>query len=157
MNADEIVSKIRVARLLKQPWEPLVDQLKLEKLDQPDENGNYPMHEICAATFPLVEFAVERNASLNVLNPEGYAPLAISVARDDFENVKSLLNLGARLDIVDRLGNTPLLSAIIRGPKGYKIAEMLFVAGCDPDVKNVNGISAKSLAKEIDHPLAERM
>lgn len=157
MKAAEIVSKIRVARLLKKPWEPLIDDLRSEKMDLPDENGNYPIHEICAASFPLVEFAVARGANVNAINPEGYAPIAIAVARDSGGIIESLLENGARLDIVDPLGNTPLLSAIIRGPKGYEIAEMLFEAGCDPDVKNVNGISARSLAKEINHPLAQKL
>lgn len=128
-----------------------------EDFSLPHNSGNYPIHEICAAPYNLVDFAVKRGADVNVKNHEGYTALDISINRGSVENVEALIRNGACVETKDRYGNNPILSAVLRGPAGYLISEKLLAAGSNPDVQNMNGKSARSIAEEIDHPLLSKL
>lgn len=148
---------LRVSHVKGTPIEEVKSTLSRLSFSNPDEFGVYPIHTICSLQYDLIDFAIERGADVNVANPEGYTPLHIAISRGDLRNVTALLRNHADTEARDRHGNNALLSAVLRGPSGYKIAEDLLAAGANPDVQNINGKSARSIAEDINHPLLSRL
>ncbi len=61
----------------------------------------------------VIEYLLERNADVNTLNHLGESPLSIA-ARGPFPSVSLLLKHGAKLNVVDKRGYTPLQHAVLR-------------------------------------------
>ena len=154
MTADEITSLIRVGKIRKRPPLDIAAELAAEDFSKANEFGTFPIHSIAAACFPLIDFAAARGADVNVKNAEGYTALDIAVSRDDVTNVEALLRNGARVDTADRLGNNPLLSAVISCPFNSNIPALLLEAGADLDQPNINNATARKVILETKHPLA---
>lgn len=66
--------------------------------------------------------------------------------------VTLLLDRGARVDLADNSGLTPLLAACINGPPTTEIIELLLARGADPRVRMPNGDTALHTAASDDVP-----
>lgn len=157
MTPDMLVLSIGVYKVKKYDDKEVEKLLMNEDFSLPHRSGVYPIHEICAAPYNLVDFAIARGANVNVRDSEGYTPLDIAISRGDELNVDALIRNGADIEERDRYGNNPLLSAVLRGPAGYGMVEKLLKSGADPDVKNMNGKSARDIMQDIKHPLLSKL
>lgn len=83
------------------------------------------------------------------VKPTDGGPLVESVARGDVELTRSLLNLGADPNQINRLRRFPLGMACSRGHK--QIAEILLDHGADPTLIDVRGWSCVDWAKHGRH------
>ena len=61
----------------------------------------------------VIEYLLNHNADVNALNPLGESPLSIA-ARGQYISVQLLLQNGAKLNVVDNRGYTPLQHAVLR-------------------------------------------
>jgi len=157
VKTSQLCTHIAMAKLRNTTLAELKDMLKDEDFSQPSDFERYPIHEIAAIEWDMVDFAVERGADVNVKTDMGHTPLEIAIPRGNVDVVASLLRHGAKIDVVDRFGNSPLFSAILKGTKAYKIVDMLLDAGANPNLETKNGSTPKSLAIELNHPCAGRM
>ncbi|QQP40799.1 Uncharacterized protein FKW44_014967 [Caligus rogercresseyi] len=86
---------------------------------EPDEDGDVQLHLAIASGFVEVVYALIRMVPdpefLNIQNNHHYAPLHIAVLQNQPALVRRLVISGARLDVRDREGNTPLHLAARRG------------------------------------------
>lgn len=60
---------------------------------------------------------------------------------------KLLIRRGAKVNVRDTYGNTPLHYCGIV-PKTYSVAKILLQSGADPNIKNVRGKTPLDLARE---------
>ncbi|XP_040583218.1 NF-kappa-B inhibitor cactus [Lepeophtheirus salmonis] len=86
---------------------------------EPDEDGDVQLHLAIASGFVEVVYALIRmvpnSEFLNIQNNHHYAPLHIAVLQNQPNIVRRLVVSGARLDVRDKEGNTPLHLAARRG------------------------------------------
>ena len=93
----------------------------------------------------------------DTMNQDGHTPLRELARRGAAGAVVSLLlAAGARLDGVDRHGNTALMLAAIAGDLwgnagSMWLVQQLLVAGAAPDHQNHDGETALHFAAELDH------
>lgn len=157
MKSSEICTKIALSKDRGQIIDDLKEGLKGQDLSRPNENGTYPIHEMATADLDMIDFAIAQGADINAKSGQGYTPLEIAVARGHTAIVKACLKHGADTESRDRYGNTPLVSAVLAGKKAFEIVDLLLDAGADPDAVNKNGLSARILADEDNHPSFKSM
>ncbi len=145
MKPSQVMTHISMAEMRGTSLDDLKAMLANEDFSQGDEFGSFPIHDIATVKRDLVDFAVERGADVNIRNGEGYTPLHIAIAHVNEDVVSSLLRHGAQLDLSDRYGNIPLVSAVYEGKKASNVIRMLRDAGADPDAKGSNGRSAREM------------
>lgn len=88
------------------------------------------------------------NTMLNEYDIHNKTPLHHSVQTNQFQMVKTLLNMGAEVNPQDSLGNTPLHYAIKNSD--VKIARFLIQSGAKMDIKNKNNETQKQLAQSLN-------
>jgi ankyrin repeat protein len=90
------------------------------------------------------------NASLNVLDQEGYAPIHRAALGNDLNLTRDLLSRRASVDFPNKDNYTALQ---IAANFGYvALAEVLYQAGADPNrVENNEGLSAREFAQKTGH------
>lgn len=118
------------------------------------EKGNSPS-EFNRSSFDPVVYAINANAStevitflleqkgndVNKLTHDARTYIFWSAARGNLAIVEYLLSKGARLDLVDSHGSTPLGFAANAGQANTKIYDALVRAGADIKQKNQDGAS----------------
>jgi ankyrin repeat protein len=85
--------------------------------------------------------------NVNVLGSIGYAPIGVAAMRGDAEILKMLIDAGAKPDVHDYGGGTPLLNAI-RFNRDQNLA-ILLSGGADPDLADDLGVTPLMAAAQI--------
>lgn len=153
-----------------------------------DLHGDSPLHS--ALLYHNVEnigLLVDHGSDLTLLNAGGRTPVHVA---DESETLKLLLDKGAEVDIQDRLGNTPLHYAVVSRDRervslmitqyepsinlqnqagstalhltnDTDIAQMLLMAGADPNVPDLNlntplHVAVRGRHKEIVKMMLEK-
>lgn len=76
-----------------------------------DDKGNTMLHIYCMggkSAIAAITMLLEAGADVNATNYNGETPLLLSVESDNAEVCQTLIENGAKLDIQDNLGRTPL-------------------------------------------------
>ena len=113
-TADE--DMVAASRLREDSWQEYYEQ---------DEDGDVQLHLAIASGYVEVVNALVRMAPhpyyLSIQNNASYAPLHIAILQNQPAIVRRLVVAGARLDVRDKDGNTPLHTAASRGYKVYHL------------------------------------
>ncbi len=90
---------------------------------------------------------------LDTQDEQGYTPLHVAAQYKNVEIVRLLVGYGAKPDLTDRWGNTPLWRALGPHEENTQIIKLLLSEGVDPTKKNKSGVSVVSHVKKIKtHP-----
>lgn len=125
------------------------------KANVSEEFGNTPLNRACAVAQSLhvVQVLLEHGADPNLCNREKSNALhkACSWAGRvdksiDAELVELLLEHEARVNAQDYLKQTPL-HMVANVPNGLEPARLLLNAGADPNIRDVNGLTAVDTAR----------
>ncbi|ALN61397.1 ankyrin repeat family protein [Lysobacter antibioticus] len=105
------------------------------------DDGMTVMHLAAMANDPrYLRVLLERGANPDTPNTVTQAtPLAAALMGERAENFKALLAAGAKPDLADRMGNTPLHQAAKVNEFGHALS--LLQAGASPNARNVQGAS----------------
>jgi len=90
---------------------------------------------------------------LDAKDPEAYTTVLneVSTKNAQFSDiVELLLQAGAKHDVTDSLGNTPLHNSILYYPSTYQTVHLLLNNGADVSVLNYEGATPLSLAEDKD-------
>ena len=102
----------------------------------------------------IITILLENGADPNLQCCPGFGggPLHAAFEEGSVEAVEALLDGGADVDIRDEFGETPLMSAIIKGPSTSlaKTIDVLLDGGADPNIQDVNGNSALHHAAKLE-------
>ena len=143
--------------------EPIVAALLLDAsadIDAVNREGLTALGVACAnASWPLVDFLLERGAKSDVPRAQPALLLAASVDDDDPHGVKLLLKHRANANALGATGRTALMAAALAGHA--RIAEALLAAGADPNLADHRGTTAlmeaaRSGAVAVVHALGRR-
>lgn len=119
--------------------------------------GNIPTTPLMAATlrgdYSMAEVLFSSRVDLDSENDD--PPLIRAVINNHAETVKFLLAKGAKVNLADSSGMTPLHYAATVHFGETKVLELLLAAGANPKQKNTNGRTALDLAKENKHKEVE--
>lgn len=91
-----------------------------------------------------VRFLLERGANPNAADFKGITPLAIAATLGFVEGVERLTAKGARVDVNNAAGETPLIAAVHRRDLG--VIRLLLKKGANPDRADNSGRSARDYA-----------
>ena len=82
------------------------------KIDEEDENGEFPLHNACFGKNPdLIKFLVESGGDINIEDVDRHTPLHIACMLGDFDIVKCLVDMGADVNKENVNRHTPLYVA----------------------------------------------
>lgn len=109
--------------------------------------GSDRLAAILADIAELPSFAAIATPSVMMRSPVGETPLHIAAARGDIEAVRVLLDAGAEPNAVGEHNYTPLHEALEQGHP--QVARMLIAAGASLDAANVDGATAREMAKAL--------
>jgi serine/threonine-protein phosphatase 6 regulatory ankyrin repeat subunit B len=88
----------------------------------------------------IVRFFITQNPeSINTAGFYGRTALHFASDWGNLEMVKMLVEAGAKIDIQDNEGNTPLHKVIIQDNTNFEVVQMLVKAGAPIDIQNNNG------------------
>ena len=118
-----------------------------EVLNFPDGNGLMPLILACdAARVPVIKVLLNAGANVNQRTRERKerTPLLAAASKCPADVVEELLRRGARADVVDTDGVSPLLEATKRGSE--RSVKALIDHGADVNRQTVSGDSPASIA-----------
>lgn len=87
----------------------------------------------------------------------GQTPLVLASAHSSPEIVKALLDAGAKVNVQDQRGLSPLMAAVASDRQEPKVIEMLLKAGADPNAKDIYGSSVLDWAAKTGSPFAQAL
>ncbi|MFN2099810.1 ankyrin repeat domain-containing protein [Altererythrobacter sp. MF3-039] len=109
-------------------------------------SGESAMHIVTARRDVLwIRFLAQRGANPNIEDKRGNTPIQIAAQLGFVEGIEELVKAGARVDVTNIAGETPLISAIHRRDSG--MVRLLLEKGADPDRADNSGRSARDYAK----------
>jgi len=111
-------------------------------------DGATPIHDATrdARGGVLKELLAVKSQGVNAIDNNGRSPLHHASEQRYDAVLKELIEKGARLDLADRFGNTPLHQATLVG-NAYTTG-FLVKAGADPKVRNKDGKTSFDLAMQ---------
>lgn len=103
-----------------------------------------------------LSFLLSNGSNPDAQDRSGVTPLFLACSKKNLRASQLLIKGGAKVDICDSHGNSPLWRVIFDYSEGDDIAlvELLRAAGANPELNNNYGNSPRMMAKTIDkHPL----
>lgn len=79
----------------------------------------------------------------------GYTALHYCAQNQYVDIAKLLIKKGAKVDVKDSYGNTPLFKAVFFSKGNTEMINLLLKNGANPDAENKSGVSPKELAENI--------
>lgn len=138
-------------------------QIEVEDMKKSKRPKEFDHHPLCDAVIwhktlgdRREEFYALLDAGADVNEPYdecGTSPLWFAANYGRFEMAKELLKRGAKVDVQDEHGNTPLNNAVYWSKRdgGYDMVRLLLSYGADPNIKNYYDVSPLDLANTIKH------
>lgn len=113
-----------------------------------DKEGNTALHLVVSHHPRLLQLIIENGGNVNAVNVHGCTPLhRAAYARSSGKHARILLSAGASVHCKDKLGNTSLHVAIMRG--SYDIAKVLIKKGSDVNTTNIQGRTCLHMASYV--------
>ena len=114
----------------------------------PGENILTPLQAVsCAGRATILKQLLENKANPDLPTAKGTAPLFLSLYNSKEDVVRILVAAGAKLDVTDRDGNTPLMVAVKQ--RNLSLTEFLLKNGASPRHRNLQGETALMLAPDV--------
>jgi uncharacterized protein len=117
-----------------------------------DQDGFTPLMQAVLAQDAdpaVVKVLIDRGADVNASESlQGYTALHFAARDQKAALVRTLLDAGAEPDPVDVFGDTPLWRSVMNSSGDLATTRLLIDGGADPSVRNRNGISPLSLARD---------
>ncbi|ROQ28856.1 ankyrin repeat domain-containing protein [Gallaecimonas pentaromativorans] len=95
------------------------------------------------------EHLIRKGINTNDIDVYGNTPLHYAVRAKRADIIKSLIDNGAKVNIINKEGVSPLREAFSSLPFDYDSIKTLIENGADIDQKNENGSSIKDLAQKV--------
>ena len=133
----------------------LADPLRINEMD-PD--GRTPlMAAAIESDVAALRLLLGSGAEVNLQDPAGWSALHFAVQEpSSYEVCLALLNAGARHDLRESHGNTPLFIAVINARGSGDLIRLLRSRGAVPLAANHSGVSPCALARRIaNYPVAQ--
>ncbi|UYV66639.1 TNKS2, partial [Cordylochernes scorpioides] len=135
----------------------LADLPRLKKLLSPDLvnfkhpfTGDTALHCAAGSPFPkrkhATELLIRKGAHFNEKNKEFLAPLHIAVDKSHYDVVDALLKNGAKVNVLDGLGQTALHRCGREG--NLQAVRLLLSYGVDPSIISLQGYTAFQVARD---------
>ena len=103
--------------------------------------------------YEIISLLVKSGLKINSKNIYGNTALSYMINKKNVKLIKHLIKLGADINIIDNLGNTPLHKAVLlslfdrlKNKELDEILEILFQAGSDPNIRNNEGLTPLHIA-----------
>jgi ankyrin repeat protein len=106
------------------------------------------MHAARKANLGIVQYLVEKGASLGLTDQQGDTALHHAARRDSEELVRYLIDRGSVVDARDRWGGTPLWVAVKYSKGKGEVIRLLLSKRADPHLKGALGKTPLELARE---------
>ena len=107
--------------------------------------GHTGLHlAVQARDLAWTDYLLGLNANPNIADKNGVTPLSLAAQIGFTEAVSLLTQRGARVDVPNSAGETPLIAAVHRRDLG--LLRVLLRAGADPDRRDNSGRSARDYA-----------
>jgi uncharacterized protein len=137
--------------ILRGEMENLKEILRSGEIDinQKNEFGDTPLTQACEeGNKEMVELILSiKHLDINLAGMDEYTPLHCAVQKSFVQIVDLLLEHGAKVDVVDNDGNTPLVEAVMSNKdlRNADIIKSLLKYGADPNTPNKHGITLYKL------------
>jgi ankyrin repeat protein len=92
---------------------------------------------------------VTEGVDIDAQDNDGRTALHFAVQSYRVDAITLLLQAGARVDLKDKFGNTPLCTAVNNSQGRGEIIRLLLKGGAEKNTKNLSGLSALDLARTI--------
>jgi uncharacterized protein len=93
------------------------------------------------------------NIDLNAQDKNGYTALHFAAQYKNVDIARLLIEKGAKPDLIDDWGNTPLWRALGPSEDNAQLINLLISSGIDPTTENESGVSVISHVRKIKtHP-----
>lgn len=117
-----------------------------------EDGRNLLMHSILDSkpSIEIIEFLIDQGININHLDSgQGWSALHFAAQDNKVDIVNILLNAGAKIDVVDNFGNTPLWRSIMSFNGNSETINFLLAHNANPKIKNYTGVSAENLAMKL--------
>jgi len=115
-----------------------------------DEYGRTPLHYAAGdGDSRRVEDLLRAAADPNAQDDDGWTALQFAAQSRSAACTRALLAAGARVDLPDSHGNTPLSTAVFNSRGDGAVIVLLREAGADPRAANKHGVSPVKLARTV--------
>src|SRR5690606_35965538 len=130
-------------KMLEQPGTTVVNARDIS-------SGESGLHiAVARRDLTWLNFLLGKRANPNIADKKGVTPLMLATRLGFLEGVEALASRGARIDVANDAGETPLISAVHR--RDVALMRILLKAGADPDRTDNSGRSASDYAR-LDGP-----
>ncbi|HVB89695.1 MAG TPA: ankyrin repeat domain-containing protein, partial [Beijerinckiaceae bacterium] len=113
-------------------------------LDDPDENGRTPLHDVCARGQDSLAKRLlwSGRVNINAQTANGETPLSLACASGRANFVTGMIGAGAAVNLSDKQGRTPLIRAALS--ENFETVQALIEggAGLDLDAQDEDGWTA---------------
>jgi ankyrin repeat protein len=109
-------------------------------------DGHTALHiAVRARAYSWLSYLLGKGADPNLADNHGVTPLMLASQIGLTEAVVALARSGAKVDVTNEAGETPLISAVHN--RNLPMVRLLLTAGADPDRADNSGRSARDYAK----------
>lgn len=109
-------------------------------------SGETGLHIVTARRDALwIRFLAQRGANPNIADKNGVTPIQLAASLGFIEGIEALIKAGARIDVTNSAGETPLIAAVHR--RDAAMIRLLLSKGANPDRHDNSGRSARDYAK----------